>query len=53
MLSVGLNQRATFRWVAVPGGELIVPATSDNWVGIECIGHGGTPNINATIHWDE
>jgi hypothetical protein len=53
MLSFGLNQRATFRWVAPPGGELVVPATSDNWVGVESIGHGGTPNINCTIHWQE
>lgn len=25
-----LNQRSTFRWVAAPGGELIVPATASN-----------------------
>jgi hypothetical protein len=30
LLSVGLNQRATFRWVPVPGKELIVPATASN-----------------------
>ena len=53
LLSVGLNQRATFRWVAVPGGELVIPGTSDNWVGIESVAHGGTPNINATMHWSE
>lgn len=27
-LSIGLNQRATFRWVAQPGGEIVTPATS-------------------------
>ena len=53
MLSFGLNQRATFRWVAVPDGELVVPATADNWIGIESIASGGTPNINATISWQE
>jgi len=53
MLSIGLNQRATFRWVAAPGGELVIPATTDNWVGVESIGHGGTPNINCTMHWTE
>lgn len=26
----GINQRATHRWVAFPGGELIVPATDAN-----------------------
>jgi hypothetical protein len=30
MLRKPLNQRATFRWVAPPGGELVVPATATN-----------------------
>lgn len=29
LLSIALNQRATFRWVAAPGGELISPATDN------------------------
>jgi hypothetical protein len=29
-----LNQRATFRWVAAPGGELVAPATASNGFGI-------------------
>src|SRR3990167_2123688 len=33
LLDFDLNQRATFRWVAAPGGELIVPATSANGIG--------------------
>lgn len=53
MLNIALNQRATFRWVAAPGGEIVVPATSDNWVGVESIASGGTPNINCTIHFEE
>lgn len=53
MYELALNQRATFRWVASPGGEFVVPATSDNWVGIESIASGGTPTINATMHWEE
>jgi hypothetical protein len=53
LLSIGLNQRATFRWVAAPGGEIVIPATADVWVGIESVAHGGTPNINATMHWEE
>jgi len=53
ILMIGLNQRATFRWVAVPDGELIIPATSDNWVGLESIGSTGTPNINCSISWQE
>jgi hypothetical protein len=30
LLSIGLNQRATFRWVPAPGKELLVPATASN-----------------------
>jgi len=29
-----LNQRASFRWVAVPGGEFIIPATNNAGVAI-------------------
>lgn len=53
MLNIALNQRATFRWVAVPDGELVLPATSDNWVGVESVASGGTPNINCTMHFQE
>lgn len=30
LASIGLNQRATFRWVPAPGKELIAPATASN-----------------------
>ncbi len=29
-----LNNRATFRWVAAPGGELVWPATASNGLSI-------------------
>lgn len=32
---VALNQRATFRWVAAPGSELVWPATASNGIGIQ------------------
>lgn len=25
-----INQRATYRWVAAPGGEIVIPASADN-----------------------
>jgi len=53
LMNLALNQRATFRWVAPPDGEIVVPATSDNWVGLESIASGGTPNINASFYWQE
>lgn len=30
LLSIPLNQRATYRWVAAPGSELVYPATASN-----------------------
>ena len=34
LLAFSLNQRATFRWVAAPGSELITPATANNGVNV-------------------
>lgn len=34
LLAIGLNQRATFRWVAAPGGELVYPATASNGLAV-------------------
>lgn len=53
LLNIALNQRATFRWVAVPDGEIVIPATADNWVGLESIASSGTPNTNVTFMWQE
>lgn len=30
LYQIALNQRATFRWVAAPYGELVIPATANN-----------------------
>lgn len=54
MLQWAQNQRATFRWVASPGGEIVLPATAANGVGLQVIGIGGSAvNMNATIHFEE
>lgn len=54
MLNVPLNQRATFRWVAAPGGEIVVPATDENGIGIETDTIStGTPVITSTCHFSE
>lgn len=53
LLNIALNQRATFRWVAVPDGELVIPAVASNWVGLESINSSGTPNTNVTFSWQE
>lgn len=51
LLNVPLNQRATFRWVAAPGMELVVPQTASNGIGIQTDTIStGTPIITSTVH---
>ena len=33
--SIPINQRATYRWVATPGYELVYPATASNGLGVQ------------------
>lgn len=37
LLVINLNQRATFRWVASPGYELVGPATANNGLGTRLV----------------
>jgi hypothetical protein len=53
LLEVALNQRATFTWIANPGRELRTTVGTANGIGLRSISSGATPNINATIAWDE
>lgn len=53
LLQVALNQRATFRWVAAPGGEFLVTAGTANGIGVRSINSGGTPNTNTSVHFEE
>ncbi len=53
MLGITLNQRATFRWVAVPDGEIIVPATAANGLSLMAVGSNATGTYNWTCHWKE
>ena len=42
LLDISHNQRATFRWIAAPGEEIISPATAANGIGVQCQGVGGS-----------
>ena len=33
LYAISVNQRATYRWVAAPGSEFIIPATNNNGIG--------------------
>lgn len=54
LLMIALNQRATFRWVAAPGGEIIAAAAANEGLFLRSVGYStGTPNMNASMHWKE
>jgi hypothetical protein len=52
-LTIALNQRATFRWVAAPGGEMVSPATASNGVAVATPTAGGLVAVSSTFHVDE
>lgn len=52
LLSIALNQRATFRWVASPGGELTYPATASNGLAIRTPTSSAVA-VTATLHYVE
>ena len=54
LLQWAQNQRATFRWVAAPGGELVVAAVTASGIGMKAIDIAGSAvNTNVTIHFEE
>lgn len=53
LLSIPLNQRASFRWVAAPGGELVIPATASNGIAFRTPTAGGLVAVTATVHFEE
>lgn len=54
LLTVAQNQRATFRWVAAPDGELMIPATANS--GLANMPITSTTAVASwafTLHWWE
>ncbi len=49
LLRIPLNHRASYRWVAAPGGELIWPATASNGIA-GAIDPASTTDFSATMH---
>ncbi|HSZ58596.1 MAG TPA: hypothetical protein VK797_23210 [Tepidisphaeraceae bacterium] len=50
---ISLNQRATFRWVATPGAELVSPATASNGIGLYLVSATTALIEDGTIVWYE
>lgn len=51
---VGVNSRASYRWVAAPGSEIVVPATSSAGVVLRAKSPAGyTGTGTGTVMWSE
>lgn len=50
---IGVNQRASYRWVAAPGGEIVYPATNLAGYAFRARSAAYTGTATATLHVDE
>lgn len=53
LIEVPVNQRASYRWVAAPGGELVIPATNVAGIGFRAKSPAYTGTALATVHCQE
>jgi hypothetical protein len=53
VLTVPLNQRATYRWVASPGSEFVVPATNTNGFSFRCLSPVYASTVVYDVMWTE
>ena len=53
VLEIPLNHRATFRWVAAPGSEIITPATDNNGLGFKNLHASVTTDWRVGALWEE
>lgn len=49
VLNVAINQRASYRWVAAPGSEIVIPATDENGIALRAKSAAGTAIATGTI----
>jgi hypothetical protein len=53
LFNVGVNQRASYRWVAAPGSELVFPATSANGLVLRTLSGGYTGSATGDYMYEE
>ena len=53
LMEIPLNHRATFRWVAAPGGELITPASTTSGIGAKALHASATTEWRVGVMWEE
>lgn len=52
-IELPINQRASYRWVAAPGGELILAATASIKILSEVLSAAYTGTAKASLHFEE
>ncbi len=53
LFEIGLNLRATFRWVAAPDGEIVMPAADNEGLVFICNHASATDEMRITCHhWE-
>lgn len=53
LLMIGLNQRSSFRWFAVPGNEFVSADVDDEGFSLFCVGTTSAVNYNVTMGYTE
>ena len=53
LFNVGVNQRASYRWVAAPGSELLFPATAGNGLALRALSGGYTGSATGDFMYEE
>lgn len=53
LVEIAMNQRASYRWVAAPGGELVIPATNVAGIGARAKSPAYTGTAQCNIHFIE
>jgi hypothetical protein len=53
LFNVGVNQRASYRWVAAPGSELVFPATNLSGLALRTLSGGYTGSATGDFMYEE
>ncbi len=53
VLTIAISQQATFRWVAAPGGEILIPGTSSAGIHFMTPVCGNTPSAVGHLFFEE
>jgi hypothetical protein len=53
LIEIAVNQRASYRWVAAPGGELVVPATNVAGIGFRAKSPAYASTVTNEVHFWE